>query len=197
MNTEKWKVIEGFPRYEVSDLGRFRTIEGRIRALGRHKQGYGLAVMVAPDGSQKVRHIHRLVAAAFIPNPAGLPVVHHKDANTGNNAATNLQWTTQKDNIGQAMAIRGNWLLANKRRMTPIVRVQFSGERIRYDSIREAIDELNVLTVAAGGVARPYLTMAGNLCRARDSGGFAYGFKWEKPKPRGDCFAFKAIDPPR
>lgn len=52
-------------------------------------------------GSKRVS-VHRLVAEAFIPNPLNLPCVNHIDSNRSNNSVSNLEWTTQKDNINHS-----------------------------------------------------------------------------------------------
>lgn len=46
--------------------------------------------------------IHRMVAEAFIPNPNGLPIVHHKDGNRANPHVSNLQWVTASENTKEA-----------------------------------------------------------------------------------------------
>lgn len=48
--------------------------------------------------------MHRLVAEAFLPNPEQLPEVNHKDTDKGNNAFTNLEWSTSSDNKLHATA---------------------------------------------------------------------------------------------
>ena len=54
--------------------------------------------------------IHRLVAELFIPNPLGLPIVNHIDSNVTNNRFDNLEWTTQKGNMQQALK-RGSMII--------------------------------------------------------------------------------------
>ena len=52
----------------------------------------------------KFRPLHRLVAEHFIPNPDNLPQVNHKDGNRLNNAASNLEWCSARQNVKHAYA---------------------------------------------------------------------------------------------
>lgn len=102
---EQWKEIAGYEDlYEVSDKGMVKSLNynhtGKERILKPYKNGNGyLQVILRKDGHRKQPLVHRLVADAFIPNPNNLETVNHKDEVKTNNAATNLEWMSQKDNI--------------------------------------------------------------------------------------------------
>ena len=112
---EIWKTIEKYPEYEVSSLGRVRSIDRTyVDSMGRtiHKtsQIIKLEVEKAKNYSQVMVHIWskhkehrlivaRLVAEAFIPNPDNLPQVNHIDENSLNNCVNNLEWCTCQYNI--------------------------------------------------------------------------------------------------
>lgn len=61
--------------------------------------GYLRVNLYDAEGKVKKKYVHRLVAEAFLPNPNGLPVVNHKDANPANNKVANLEWCSQKQNL--------------------------------------------------------------------------------------------------
>ena len=112
---EEWKDIKGFEGwYQVSNLGRVRSVErqiknnGTLQTYNSHilkpsitKKGYFYVVLYKQSKS-KHKYIHRLIDEHFIENPEELPCVNHKDANKLNNNITNLEWCTYKQNIQHA-----------------------------------------------------------------------------------------------
>ena len=101
---EQWKPIEGFENYEVSNLGRVKSLNyhrtGKEKILKPSKNGSGyLLVDLYRNGKHKMFSVHRLVATAFLPNPLGLPEVNHKDENKTNNVSINIEWCSAKYNI--------------------------------------------------------------------------------------------------
>ena len=103
---EIWKDIEGFEDYyQVSNYGRVKSLERNVlRSNGRplfikesilKPRCYSdkhLYVNLCIGRETYNSSVHQLVAKAFIPNPNGYDVVHHKDHNPRNNRVENLEW---------------------------------------------------------------------------------------------------------
>ena len=92
----KWRKVKG-TIYEISDAGALRNSNtGRIRKP-KLTNGY-LVVTIKVDGVQRTCRLHRLVAAAFLPNPLNKSEVHHIDGNKSNNHIKNLTWSEPYQN---------------------------------------------------------------------------------------------------
>lgn len=92
---EVWKVIDGFPEYEVSDLGRIRShrrAKPRIMQPVLTSSGTTQISMRKGD-KQYTRQIPKLVLEAFVGGRESEKyVVNHKDGDCSNNALSNLEW---------------------------------------------------------------------------------------------------------
>ena len=99
-NIEIWKDINGYPNYQISNLGRVWSKKRQIY-LKQYKtnNGYSQVTLYAINGKCKKELIHRLVALTFIENPNNYPCVNHKDENKDNNSASNLEWCDRSYNI--------------------------------------------------------------------------------------------------
>lgn len=104
---ERWLPVVGYEgRYEVSDVGRVRSVTRVLRnghrwagrVLRIHKNPYGYpSIGLMMDGRQKTKNIHRMVLDAFVgPNPD--MYCRHLDGNPENNKLENLKWGTQSQN---------------------------------------------------------------------------------------------------
>jgi hypothetical protein len=116
--------------YAVTNDGRVLSLPRRD-PLGRQIGGLVLKpfirksghchVSLRRDGATEGHFVHRLVAEAFIgPAPSSAHVVNHLDFNPRNNAAGNLEWTTQGDNVrystaaGRTNGLHGSRIAAAK-----------------------------------------------------------------------------------
>lgn len=101
--TEIWKTIKDYPNYQVSNLGRvkslnyLRTGKEKILRINKDKDGY-FQITLSKNGKVKTHKIHRLVAEHFIPNPDNKPCIDHINTDRTDNNVENLRWTTQKEN---------------------------------------------------------------------------------------------------
>lgn len=107
---EKWKNIQGYEEYQVSNTGKVRSLDYRstsnVEELKLNTNIYGYKVVtLCKEGKPKHYSVHRLVAEAFIPNPNNYPIVNHKDENPSNNKADNLEWCTQEYNVNYGTAL--------------------------------------------------------------------------------------------
>lgn len=96
-----WKPFND--KYLVSSNGEIKNIKTlKDKVLFTSELGYKRVNI-----SNKNYFVHRLVALLFLDNPDNLPIVHHKDGNRANNSVSNLEWTTQKNNIQQSYKDKG------------------------------------------------------------------------------------------
>lgn len=99
-----WKTVSEAPEYEVSNLGEIRsTYTNRPLKGGIDKDGYRKLVMCT-QGTRLHRRVASLVCEAFHGlRPAGA-VVRRLDGGRTNDAAANLAWGTQRENIADKVA---------------------------------------------------------------------------------------------
>ena len=104
---EQWRPVLGYEHgYEVSDHGNVRSLFRSRRLLkpASDRNGYQRVMLYAPDGKTPKGHVvHRLVAEAFLENPAGLPWVNHVNGQKGDNRASNLEWCNRAGNVRHAV----------------------------------------------------------------------------------------------
>jgi len=92
-------VVAGFSRYAVTEDG--QIINRKTRRVLRHRvknNGYRHVFITDDTGKRWNQHVHRIVLAAFTPNPEGYSECHHIDSDKSNNHLLNLQWVTHSQN---------------------------------------------------------------------------------------------------
>ena len=100
----------GFPNYTVTRDGRVWSHHLRKWMVPqKNLQGYLHVGLNFPANERcnrknKQQHaiLHRLIATAFLPNPENYPDVDHLDGNKENNAASNLEWVSTRENLRRA-----------------------------------------------------------------------------------------------
>ena len=117
---EIWKEIKGYESYEVSNLGRVKSLARIVttakgsrvlkeKILKPASTGFKklktkhLGVFLTKNGKAKTKKVHQLVAIAFLnhkPNGHKL-VVDHIDNNSLNNELGNLQIITNRENTSK------------------------------------------------------------------------------------------------
>jgi len=141
---EIWKDIEGYPNYQVSNMGRVKSLNYRrtgkekIIKGSKNNSGY-LTVTLSKEGKMKSYFIHRLVASAFLDNPNNLQQVNHKDENIKNNCVENLEWCDSSYNVN--FGTRNERI--TQRIQKPILQFTKQGEFVKkWDSATQVEREL-------------------------------------------------------
>lgn len=126
---EKWLPVVGFEGYyEVSNLGRVRSIErmSRINSVhnGKRKMGgvyrkmsvnrFGyIQIALTANGKRENRDAHRMVLESFVgPCPNGMECCHANGDST-DNRLPNLRWDTHYNN-NQDRKRHGNYSVGSK-----------------------------------------------------------------------------------
>lgn len=126
-DVETWAQVVGFPRYEVSTLGRVRSVDFTYTDVtGRSgtRRGKELRPFPTKDGRPRVslgrgneRYVYRLVLEAFVgPCPPGSECCHN-DGDQTNSRLSNLRWDTHGGNMQDA--VRHGTHFATKRTRCP------------------------------------------------------------------------------
>lgn len=155
---EEWRDVAGYEGlYQVSNLGKIKMIKrGRNKILIGRKRGKGyISVTLTKKGCpNKDYYVHRLVAAAFIPNPLNLPQINHINFNKADNSVSNLEWCDNKYNA-EHRATKGFSIpkkqkryqkrLRTTRQLKPIFQYSLDGQFIKkWSSLSQIQKELGI-----------------------------------------------------
>ena len=91
--------IEKYCVYEDGRIVNSKT--QKVLKLDKNLSGH-FRVTLCVNGVTNRSYVHRIIATAFIPNPEGKPFVNHLDGDKSNNAVSNLEWVTCKENTEHA-----------------------------------------------------------------------------------------------
>ena len=166
MINEIWKPVVGYESiYYVSNLGRIKTKNNKIRKLQLDKDGYP-RLTLTKNGLIHTHHVHRIVAKAFCRNPFPdkYNQVNHKDENKLNNRADNLEWCDNMYNHAYGTCGKRAGEKTSIKVKATVIK---TGEVEHYASINEASRQLHVRNC--------HISNAINGKRKS-----AYGRTWEK-----------------
>lgn len=150
---KEWRPIAGFSHYEVSNLGRIRSVthvvrrptkgsmvyKSVIRKPRASNAGYLRVGLVGDDGIRVQKPIHRAVAEAFIPNPDNKCQVNHINGDKLDNRASNLEWATPSENSwhrANALGHHRDLTELHERKKRPVI---VDGEHM-FESLTEAAE---------------------------------------------------------
>lgn len=151
---EIWLSIPDHIGYEVSNLGRVRSIDRDVPSgKGRTRRAIGVVLKPAASrsghlcvvvGRGRTRLVHQLVMSAFVgPRPLGQEVLH-KDHQPSNSAVVNLMYGTRSENL------RMDYDDERRRSVQKRVEALYPcGKRIQFVSISEAARSLGVTQSSA------------------------------------------------
>lgn len=98
---EEWRRLPDFPDYEVSNIGKVRSLKrGKQRILKDRPDGSGYyQVVLCKDGKEYSHKVHRLVAMLFLTNTENKQQIDHINRNIIDNRVENLRWCTRSENM--------------------------------------------------------------------------------------------------
>lgn len=140
MDNEEWLPTQ-FAGYEVSSLGRIRSLKGSApRALYQHRGKHYLTVSLSVNGKVTTQYVHQLVAVAFLgPRPAGL-VTCHGAAGKQENAVVNLRYDRQsndnRDTLRDGTNFEANRLYCDHNHELTQENTQLEKSRLGVDGVQ-------------------------------------------------------------
>jgi len=113
MNSEFWRVNPRFPSYQISSEGKVKRFvryrnsspDGSMKIRAYGKFGYQ-GVCLSEENKKKSILLHRLIAETFLGPCPPDKEVNHIDGNKKNNAYSNLEYVTHRENIDHAISLR-------------------------------------------------------------------------------------------
>lgn len=151
--TEEWRAVTGFEGlYEVSSLGRVKSLRsGKMLTPNPQTGGY-LRVTLTRDRRPFTRTVHRLVLTEFVgPRPPGKQA-RHRNGKKPENALSNLLYGTPKENSADRAA-HGTTARGERQGLAKL-----SAAQVQELRERRAAGERGVDLAAAYGITKQNVT---------------------------------------
>ena len=176
------KPIPGYPDYFAKKDGSIYSMQhGVLKKLkeNNHNRGYSQVTLFSPSGHSKIVSVHRLIALTWLdPNP-DKKQVNHKNGIKTDNRVENLEWCTPQENSLHSYWVLGKKNVGSKKfgkenpNSKPIIGTNLkTGERIKFDYIKQASDFINLDQDKKNRAS----SIVANLKGKRKT---AYGYYWE------------------
>jgi len=149
---EKTVTIEGYTHLIARSNG--EIINKRTRkTVGCADGRYVRITSLKIDGKRLSKSAHQIIAKTFIPNPEDKPNVNHIDGNTFNNAVSNLEWCTQKENVAHArrtgLISKDTQKIITEKLGVPVYQLELDGTVIKkFNSAADADREMGTPVTA-------------------------------------------------
>lgn len=163
LKNERWRWVVGYENYYmVSSLGRVKSMPRKVtqrfkrealrrkRILSQRVNRYGYCgVTLFINESAKDKLVHTLVAQAFISNPENKTQVNHKKGIKTDNRATQLEWSTPKENSNHAIKLGIDSVVGVHNGMSKItekqaVEIKREYKTIKHGNRKEAAKKYNI-----------------------------------------------------
>lgn len=134
--SEKWKWIPGLRGdYKVSNFGRVKSYKWQRKTIKQPTltpNAYHVVSLQYPDGSQKVKLIHDLVAQTWLPAPRlNRFEIRHINGNRQDNRPDNLAYGSRQENSDDMIAHNNSTKLRQK--FVDIIDLEYIGKKQTYD----------------------------------------------------------------
>lgn len=121
--------VRALDRVVTEVNGKQRIHKGRI--ITPKRSGLYLGVSLFSSQVSERFYLHRLVAAAFVPNPENKPHVNHINFNRYDNRASNLEWVTPRENTHHSR-MAGRMKPRNMRKGEGCHSARFNEETVKW-----------------------------------------------------------------
>lgn len=167
----RYKQIKNFEDYFVTEFGEVYSMRLRgnekephlhkIKPKDPGKPNKYLNIILCNNNGQVTKSIHRLVAEAFVDGYFDGAVVNHIDGNNRNNRASNLEWTTTKDNIHKSYITSGKSQIRNRKiwqlvDMNGVILGNFKGHNEMEKFVRNSKIDASPTQLTKKGNSRGY-----------------------------------------